>query len=176
MNKGSEGLDSMGALKALHHPDTRGVALLVDDCPSMRSFAKVVISRALPELRIIEAAHPVAAIEHLSREGVAKTLAFIWSDRDMPMMDGIQFGEILSGKAVQGHRLEAEHEEAIRGVPKLMMTGTYDPDLARRLVDDGLFHHVGEKGVGGLAAVLENIRMAIEAAATAKNQSRELED
>lgn len=161
----------MGALKALYHPDTnRTLALLVDDCPNMRGFARVVISKALPHLQIIEADHPVAAIEQLSREGIAEALAFVWSDKDMPKMNGVQFGEVLSGQEVQGHKLNANHGEAIKVVPKLMMTGSYDPHLAKNLVADGLFHHVGEKGVGGLAEVFMNIHRAIEMAATTKPQ------
>lgn len=174
MKETSERPDSMSALKALHHPDTeRTLALVVDDCPNMRAFARIVIGKALPELSILEAPHPIDAIAQLSREGVAGSVAFVWSDKDMPRMDGIQLGQVLAGEEVMGHILDSEHRKSLKEVPKLMMTGSYNPGLARALVDDGIFHHVGEKGEGGLPELFKHIHRAIEMAAKVKERTQE---
>ncbi|MCX6734727.1 MAG: hypothetical protein NTZ25_02330 [Candidatus Peregrinibacteria bacterium] len=164
--------DSMSALQALHYPDTgRNKVLLVDDCPNMRDFMRVILGRAFPDLEIIEANHPVEAIQMLSADGVADSLAFALSDKDMPWMTGVELAAIMNGQEINGKSLHPDHVTAMKGVPRLMMTGTYDPELAERLVADGLFHHVGEKGgAGGLMEVFGNIHTAILKAASLKTQ------
>jgi CheY-like chemotaxis protein len=162
--------DSATALREFHHPDTgRNTALIVDDCPSMRAFARIVISKALPELEIIVAEHPIAAIAHLSKKDVAASLAFMWFDKDMPEMSGIELAQAIDGEVVNGVSLHPDRVDSMRGVPRLMMTAAYDPLHAQELIDDGLFHHVGEKGgQGGIKKVFEHVYAAIERASLQK--------
>lgn len=165
-------IDSATALRELHHPDTgRNTALVVDDCPSMRGLARIVLSKKLPELRIIEAAHPIEAISHLSRDGVAESLAFLWVDKDMPHMSGIELAQLIDGGVVNEMSLHTDHVDSMRGIPRLMMTATYDPLHAQVLIDDGLFHHVGEKGgAGGIQKVFEHVHAAITRASSQKTE------
>lgn len=162
--------DSATALRELHHPDTgRNTALVVDDCPNMRAYARIIIARALPELEIIEAAHPIEAISHLSREGVADSLALLWFDREMPGMSGIELAQVINGEDVNGVSLHPDHVASMLGIPRLMMTAAYDPIHAQGLIDDGLFHHVGEKGgKGGSQKVFEHVHTAITRASSQK--------
>lgn len=162
--------DSMNALRELHHPDTaRTRALLVDDCPRMRGLMRIVLGKALPDLEIIEAEHPMEALETLSMDGIADSIAFTLSDKDMPEMNGVEFAAVMNGQEVKGRSLHPNHVNSMRGVPRLMMTGTYDSALAQRLIEDGLFHHVGEKS-GVITEVFKNIHKAIEKAASLKMQ------
>lgn len=101
-------------------PETAAwLVLLVDDEPDVRRHLSRVLRLAVPTLRILEAANGEEGLELLSRNDVD----LIVSDQRMPIMDGITFLTLAAKSAPL--------------VPKILLTGYADVELAIRAVNDG---------------------------------------
>lgn len=122
-------------------PPSPWTVLLVDDDADVRAHLSRALRRAVPSLRILEGANGREGLDLLSSNNVD----LIVSDQRMPVMDGITFLTLAAKSAPR--------------VPKILLTGFADVELAVRAVNDGHVSVLLQKPASDEAIAKEALRL-----------------
>lgn len=122
------------------HPEGWTI-LVVDDERDIRAHLTRVLLRDIPGVRVVTATNGREGLDALARENVD----LIVSDQRMPEMGGVEF----LAQAARHHP----------GVPRVLLTGFADFDVAKRAVNEGHISAFFEKPAknGELVATLANL-------------------
>jgi DNA-binding NtrC family response regulator len=128
--------------------------LIVDDEPNIREFLRSALEQSIPGLRTIMAENGKVALERLEQD----TVDLILSDQRMPVMDGIEFLGLAAKIAPD--------------VPRILLTGFADVDMAVRAVNDGHINAFFQKpaSVTTLSAAILRL-LQIRQATTLRHQA-----
>ncbi len=112
------------------HPRARQRRILIlDDDPDIVATIATTLEEFVPDVEVLQAAHPQEALETMHSVSVDVVLV----DYRLPGMDGLQF--LLAAK-----RLSPQ-------APRIMLTAYPDLDLAIRAINDGRVHHFLNKPI-----------------------------
>lgn len=127
-----------------HERGQRDSILVVDDDPITGEMVKYILGKTHRSFSVHVAEDPHQAVEKLERD-LAQRVALIWTDGNMPGMHGLDFARVIRGSQVNGLYLSERNVQALSRVPIKLVTGDFDPEGHRELVESGVVQHVTNK-------------------------------
>lgn len=146
-------------LYKLHEDEARprNKVLLVEDDESLRILASIHLEAMLPDHEIVHAEDGKLGFDAFkTNPGLAKDVALIVTDLQMPRVNGIEFAEGLRGINGYRHELSDEIRADLSRVPIVLYTlsdrhleeGRPEHAQVRSLIDDCVIQEISNKGHG----------------------------